>query len=164
MPEPNPQADRPSPHRSAPSTEQATPALSASRYRRPPWVARAIGGRMARLFRPSVVVRLSVPGRTSGTRRSVPVVVLSHQGERYLVAAYGVTEWSRNLRAGGRGTLTRGRRDREAFRAVEIPVEQRPPLLSAYLDAFGQYPNVRRTFRELPDPADHPVFRLLKDE
>jgi hypothetical protein len=151
---------RPSFRRPTPDPTTSDTRSPTSRYRRPPWAARVIGGRLARLFRPSVVVRLSVPGRTSGTDRSVPVVVLGHEGERYLVSVYGWTEWSRNLRAGGRGTLTHGRRGHESFRAVEVPVEQRPPLIAAYLDAFGRYPNVRQLFQDLPDPADHPVFLL----
>ena len=67
-------------------------------YVRPPWAARVIGGRMARLFKPSMVSLLSVPGRTTGEWRSNSVVVLDHDGGRYLVSAYGDTEWSRNRR------------------------------------------------------------------
>jgi deazaflavin-dependent oxidoreductase (nitroreductase family) len=114
---------------------------------------------MARLFKPSVVCLLSVPGRTTGEWRSNPVVVLEHDGERYLVGAYGHTEWSRNLRAAGRGRLTKQGRT-EAFAAVEVPVEQVPPLLDAYLQQFGKLPTVGRTFRALPEPADHPTFRI----
>jgi deazaflavin-dependent oxidoreductase (nitroreductase family) len=114
---------------------------------------------MARLFKPSVVCLLSVPGRTTGEWRSNPVVVLEHDGERYLVGAYGHTEWSRNLRAAGRGRLTKQGRT-EAFAAVEVSVEQVPPLLDAYLQQFGKLPTVGRTFRALPEPADHPTFRI----
>jgi deazaflavin-dependent oxidoreductase (nitroreductase family) len=101
-----------------------------------------------------------VRGRTTGQRRSTPVVVLEHDGQRYLVAAYGDTEWSRNLRAAGTGRLTRRHRGVEEFTAAEVPVDQRQPLIEAYLRQFGKLPTVARTFRALPDPADHPAFRL----
>jgi deazaflavin-dependent oxidoreductase (nitroreductase family) len=95
-------------------------------YLKPPWPARTIGARLARLFRPSVVSVLSVPGRASGAWRSVSVAVLLHDGDRYVVSAYGDTEWSRNLRAAGQARLREhGRVD--AVRAVEVPVAQRPP-------------------------------------
>jgi len=89
----------------------------------------------------------------------VPVVVLEHDGHRYLVAAYGDTEWSRNLRAAGIGRLG-GRGPVEEFTTTEVPAEQRPPLISAYLQQFGTLPTVASTFRALPDPADHPTFRI----
>lgn len=128
-------------------------------YLRPPWAARVIGGRMARLFKPDIVTVLSVPGRTTGTWHSTPVVVLSHGDEEYLLAAYGDTEWSRNLRSAGEGRLTRHGRV-EHFTAVEVPTAQLPPLVEEYLRQFGKFPNVARIFRALPDPADHPAFRI----
>lgn len=137
--------------------------MTTRHYLRPPWAARTIGGRMARLFKPDVVCLLSVPGRTSGTWHSTPVVVLEHEGQEYLLSAYGDTEWSRNLRASGAGQLThRGRVER--FTAREVPPEQLPPLVEAYLRQFGTLPSVARTFRALPDPADHPTFSLTRDD
>jgi len=133
--------------------------MTSKPYQRPPWAARVIGGRMAKLFRPSIVCTLAVPGRASGAWHSTPIAVLEHGGQRYLVAAFGDTEWSRNLRAAGTGRLTRRRRTVE-FTAVEVPVEQRQPLLDAYLNEFGKFPNVGRTFRTMPDPADHPTFEI----
>ncbi|MEN3361606.1 MAG: hypothetical protein V7637_5588 [Mycobacteriales bacterium] len=135
--------------------------MTSNTYLRPPWAARVIGGRMARLFRPSVVCLLSVRGRASGQWRSVPVAVLEHGGQEYLVGAYGHTEWSRNLRAAGGGRLTRRGRVEE-FTAVEVPTEQRPPLIEAYLAGYGKLPTVARTFRTLPDPANHPTFRITR--
>lgn len=129
------------------------------RYRRPPWMARVIGGRMARLFKPQVVSLLSVRGRATGEWRSTPVAVLQHGGAEYLVAAYGDTEWSRNLRAAGSGRLRRGRRTQE-FTAVEAERDQLPALVAEYLREFGGLPTVAATFAELPDPADHPAFRI----
>jgi hypothetical protein len=136
--------------------------MTSKAYLRPPWAARAIGGRMARAFRPSVVRLLSVPGRVTGRWRSVPVVILEHDGHRYLLAAYGDTEWSRNLRAAGIGRLS-GRGRSEEVIATEVPPDQRPPLIGAYLQQFGTLPTVASTFRALPDPADHPTFCISSD-
>jgi deazaflavin-dependent oxidoreductase (nitroreductase family) len=133
--------------------------MTGTGYVRPPWGARKIGGRMARLFKPSVVSLLSVPGRTTGTWRSNPVVVLEHGGQRYLIGAYGHTEWSRNLRAAGRGRL-RKQGLIETFTAEEVPTDQLPPLIEAYLTEFGKFPTVGSTFRSLPEPGDHPTFRI----
>ncbi|MFI0977505.1 nitroreductase/quinone reductase family protein [Streptomyces sp. NPDC021093] len=115
---------------------------------------------MARLFARSVLSTLSVRGRRSGRWRSVPVAVLDHGEERYLIAPRGNTEWSRNLRTAGSGRLDRRGRAEE-FDAVEVPVAERPPLIAVYLERFGRFPTVAETFRRLPDPADHPTFRIV---
>ncbi len=135
--------------------------MAASGYLKPPWAARVIGARMARLFKPDVVSLLSVPGRRSGAWRATSVAVLTHDGQDYLMAAYGNTEWSRNLRASKTGRLTRRRRTEE-FTAEELPTEQVPALIDEYLRQFGKLPNVAKTFAALPDPADHPTFRITR--
>jgi hypothetical protein len=43
-------------------------------------------------------------------------------------------------------------------RATEVPVEERSLILAAYQAKAGK--TVQTYFRRLPDPADHPVFRL----
>ncbi|HVA53712.1 MAG TPA: nitroreductase/quinone reductase family protein, partial [Acidimicrobiales bacterium] len=63
---------------------------------------------------------LRVKGRTSGRWRSTPVNLLTLDGNRYLVAPRGETQWVRNLRATEAGELVLGRRV-EVFRAVELP-------------------------------------------
>lgn len=76
---------------------------------------------------------LSVRGRKSGEWRSVPVNLLRHDGERYLVAPRGHTQWVRNLRAaGGAGELRLGRRT-EAFVADELADTDKPEVLRSYL-------------------------------
>jgi deazaflavin-dependent oxidoreductase (nitroreductase family) len=97
-------------------------------YLKPPWAARTIGARMARLFRPSVVTVLSVPGRRTGRWRSASVAVLEYEQQRYLLSAYGDTEWSRNLRSAGRCRLS-GRGRTETVDVVEVPVHDRAPLI-----------------------------------
>jgi len=127
-------------------------------YHKPPWAARTIGARMAARFNP-LVSRLSVPGRVTGRWHTVSVTVLEHDGKRYLLAPAGDTDWSLNLRASGRGRLAH-RGQVEDFTATEVPVEERPPLIDAYLDRFRKMPTVARTFRALPDAAHHPTFLI----
>ena len=75
---------------------------------------------------------LAVRGRKSGEWRTTPVNLLSHDGQRYLVAPRGHTQWVRNLRAAGTGELRLGRRA-EAFSAVELADADKPAVLRAYL-------------------------------
>jgi deazaflavin-dependent oxidoreductase (nitroreductase family) len=128
-------------------------------YRKPPWWMRAIGNHLAPLMNGGMVARLSLPGRTSGQTRTTPIVVLEHDGERYLVAPYGHTDWTRNLRAAHRGRLVR-RGHAEDFTATEVPPQERPPLIEAYLRRYGKMPKVADSFTRLPNPADHPIFRI----
>jgi deazaflavin-dependent oxidoreductase (nitroreductase family) len=79
---------------------------------------------------------LTVAGRTSGTPRSVPVNLMPLDGERYLVAPRGVTQWVRNVRAAQVAELRVGRRV-ETVRLLEVPVDQRAPVLRVYLDRWG---------------------------
>jgi deazaflavin-dependent oxidoreductase (nitroreductase family) len=104
---------------------------------------------------------LTVRGRTSGRRYTIPVLPLELEGKQYLVAPRGNTHWARNLRAVGEGELRAGGR-KIHFTAREIPVAQRAPLVAAYVQKFGpQYGGfVAREFAALPDPADHPVFLI----
>jgi deazaflavin-dependent oxidoreductase (nitroreductase family) len=75
---------------------------------------------------------LTVVGRKSGEPRSVPVNLLTVDGVRYLVAPRGETQWVRNLRAAGQGTLRVGRRV-ETFTFRELADDEKPGLLRAYL-------------------------------
>src|ERR1700729_451674 len=75
---------------------------------------------------------LEVKGRSSGQPRRTPVNLLDLDGERYLVAPRGETQWARNLRASGEGRLLVGKRG-ESFTAVELPDDEKPEVLRAYL-------------------------------
>ena len=133
--------------------------MSATGYIKPPWAARVIGARLARLFKPKIVQMLSVRGRRSGEWRTVSVAVLSHNGQEFLLSAYGQTDWSRNLRASGRARL--GRRGRtEEITVDEVPADEVPPLIDEYLRQFGKLPNVAKTFAALPQATDHGAFRI----
>ena len=111
---------------------------------------------------------LAVRGRRSGEWRTTPVNLLTHEGERYLVAPRGHTQWVRNLRAaGGTGELRVGRRV-EAFTADEVADDEKPAVLRAYLkrwkfevgvffdgvDASAPDATLRRI------AGGYPVFRL----
>jgi deazaflavin-dependent oxidoreductase (nitroreductase family) len=75
---------------------------------------------------------LYVRGRTSGEWRSTPVNLLTLDGDRFLVAPRGQTQWVRNLRVAGGGELRVGRRA-ERFTATELADGDKPPVLRAYL-------------------------------
>lgn len=75
---------------------------------------------------------LEVRGRKSGEWRQTPVNPLEYQGDRYLVAPRGETQWVRNLRAAGQGTLRVGRRV-ETFTFRELAHDEKPGILRAYL-------------------------------
>jgi deazaflavin-dependent oxidoreductase (nitroreductase family) len=75
---------------------------------------------------------LTVVGRKSGEPRSVPVNLLTVDGVRYLVAPRGETQWVRNLRAAGQGTLRVGKHV-ETFAFRELAHDEKPGILRAYL-------------------------------
>jgi len=110
---------------------------------------------------------LRVRGRTSGQWREVPVNLMTYEGDRYLVAPRGHTQWVKNLRAAGSGELRLGRRT-EAFSAVELPDAEKPPVIRAYLKRWkwevGQF--FEGIDEKSPDEAllaaapGFPVFRI----
>ncbi|MEJ2867835.1 nitroreductase/quinone reductase family protein [Actinomycetospora sp. OC33-EN08] len=80
---------------------------------------------------------LGVRGRTSGELRTTPVNPLPLDGERYLVAARGQTQWVRNIRVAGDAELTVGRRTEHiTVRELTEPAEV-VPVLRAYLKAWA---------------------------
>ena len=110
---------------------------------------------------------LTVRGRKSGKAYRTPVNPLELDGQTYLVAPRGNTQWSRNLRVVREGELKLGRRTRR-FQGEEIADADKLPILKAYLDKWAWEVG---TFFELPkDPTDeqiagtapdHPVFRVV---
>jgi deazaflavin-dependent oxidoreductase (nitroreductase family) len=71
---------------------------------------------------------LTVPGRRTGRPRTFPIAVIPLTGGRYIMQAFPNAAWVANVRAADTVTLTRGRRSR-TVRLVEVPVEERRPLL-----------------------------------
>jgi deazaflavin-dependent oxidoreductase (nitroreductase family) len=134
--------------------------MSERRFLRPSWGQRHIGNRLAPLFQRSLLSKLSVRGRKSGRWRTTPVAVLDYEGERYLISYRGASDWALNLEASHRARLTqRGRV--EEITVDDVGVEQRAPLLEVYAARFGHMPTVGAVLRALPDPADHPTFRIV---
>lgn len=128
-------------------------------YIKPPFMQRHVGNRMSVLFRPSLLSKLSVRGRRSGSWHTTPVAVLDHDGERYLVSYRGASDWARNLEASHTGRLAQ--RDRvEEIDVADVPVSERCELLDVYRDRYGKMPTVGSVLDKLPEPADHPMFRI----
>ncbi|MGC4192958.1 MAG: nitroreductase/quinone reductase family protein [Thermomicrobiales bacterium] len=110
---------------------------------------------------------LAVRGRTSGQIRKAPVNPLSYDGEWYLFSPRGDSEWVRNLRVAGEGTLTRGRHVRRFRVAVEVADAEKPPVIRAYMQKWGK--QVASIVGFDADASDavlaevapkHPVFRI----
>jgi len=141
-------------------------------YRKPDWFTRNVFNRaVAALTRLGISVAgsrvLEVRGRKSGEPRRTPVNLLKLDGNRYLVAPRGQTQWVRNLRAAGGGNLILGRRS-EPFRASEVADAEKEPILREYLHRWTW--EVGRFFGGVSadSPADelariapdHPIFRI----
>ncbi len=141
-------------------------------YQRPGWftkhVFNPIVAAMTRLGISVLGSRvLRVRGRTSGEWRTTPVNLLTFEGQRYLVAPRGETQWVKNIRKSGSGELQLGRKT-EPFRAIELPDEQKPDLLRAYLKRWKAEVGVFFGGVSAKSPEedlrriapDHPVFRV----
>ena len=108
---------------------------------------------------------LTVRGRRTGRPYSTPIDAIDFEGRRWLVAAYGVTNWVRNLRASGEVELTRGSRTTRV-RAREVSPEEGAAVLRRYLELVP----VTRPYVDVPPNApasdfqravrSHPVFEL----
>jgi deazaflavin-dependent oxidoreductase (nitroreductase family) len=110
---------------------------------------------------------LRVRGRKSGEWRESPVNLLTFEGNRYLLAPRGNTQWVRNIRVSNEGELKLGSHV-EKIRVTEIPDDQKIAILRAYLQRWkfevGMFfsgvsadspeSDVRRI------APDHPVFRV----
>jgi deazaflavin-dependent oxidoreductase (nitroreductase family) len=124
---------------------------------------------MSALARAGLVPRsclLTTRGRTTGRPRTNPVVLVEHDGRRWLVAPYGPVSWVHNARATGRVSLTR-RRDTREYTIREVPPEEAGAVLKRYIRIS---PATRPYFQASKDSpvedfiaeADrHPVFELL---
>jgi deazaflavin-dependent oxidoreductase (nitroreductase family) len=143
-----------------------------ARYIKPDWFTKNVFNPTVAIFtRLGVSVWgsriLRVRGRKSGEWRSSPVNLLTFQGNRYLVAPRGDTQWVRNIRVSNEGELVLGGRI-ERFRAVEVSDEEKLPILREYLrrwkfevgmffDGVGPDSPESELRRIAPD---HPVFRV----
>jgi deazaflavin-dependent oxidoreductase (nitroreductase family) len=144
----------------------------ADRYVRPGWFTTHVVNRIVAFLTQLGISLygsrvLAVRGRTTGEWRTTPVNLLHLHDARYLVAPRGVTQWVRNVRAGGEVELRVGRRV-ESIRLVEVADADKPPILRAYLrrwafevgmffDGVGPDSSEDELRRIAPG---HPVFRI----
>lgn len=154
----------------SPGAQPGSPA-GASRYLKPKRNDRVFNRIVATLTRAGVSIWgsriLAVRGRVSGEWRTTPVNPLTIDGQRYLVAPRGHTQWVRNLRAAGGGELRVGRRA-ERFTATEVADADKPVVLRTYLRKWKW--EVGMFFQGVgPDAPDsklaeiapqYPVFRI----
>jgi hypothetical protein len=133
----------------------------------------AAGGRPRPYVRPSALLNkvlnpimvalgrktvLLVRGRKTGKLLTVPMdPPFEWNVTRYLVSPRGETHWARNLRAAGEADL-RTHRVLEHVRVVELHGADRDAVVKTYASTITC--NCRRSMQLLPDPADHPVFRI----
>lgn len=130
------------------------------RGQRPNWLAKLLNRGWAIIHSlgvaPNWMVTLEVVGRKSGNIVSLPLAIAIVDGKRYLVSMLGDNaNWVLNVRAAsGKAALRHGRY--EQIQLVEIPVEQRAPIIKAYLRrAPGARPHI-------PVDKDAPVAEFEK--
>lgn len=92
--------------------------------------------------------------------------MLELDGDRWLVAGYGPTNWVRNARAAGEVTLSRGRQSQK-FKVDEVCDQTAVPVLRKYM---AEIHVTRPYFDANPNSSEaavaaelerHAVFRLI---
>ena len=126
-------------------------------YLKPPFFVRNVFNPIAMATGLGGAETLLVKGRRTGTLQRLPVIPVEHGGGRYVASTRGESDWVKNLRAAGGGEIRR-KRGATHFSAVELPVEERSPVIAAYRAKAGRA--VEAYWKQLPEPADHPVFRI----
>lgn len=124
---------------------------------------------------PRDAVTLQVRGRRSGKLRRLPILRTRYQGEDYVVALAGESQWVRNVRAAdGQAAIRRYRRRR--VHLEELPPGDRSEIIAEYLRASrvrsgdkSYVKQARYYFGLDPDPSldsiraiasYYPVFRV----
>ncbi len=133
------------------------PIMTERTYMKPGWFMRNV-------LNPVVVKlgqasELTVNGRTSGTPHTVAISPITVDGDLILLAPRGETDWVRNLRAVGEGEL-KHKGETIRFESEEITGDDRARMVGEYQRQLGKM--VEPYFRKLPDPADHPSFRVIR--
>jgi len=150
-------------------TDQAQPL-----YHKPDWFTRNIFNPLvAGLNRLGLGVQgsqtLAVRGRKSGEMRTNPVNPFELDGQTYILAPRGTTQWVRNLRVAREGELRKGGKARH-FHATEVPDSEKLPLMRLYMDKWSwEVKGFLGIDAKAPDEEvervlpDHPAFRLSFD-
>ena len=139
--------------------------------KRPGWIAQLLNRSWATIVSlglgGDLYVTLEMRGRKSGKLVSLPLVVAMVDGQRYLVSMLGEdVHWVKNVRAAdGKVVLKHGHR--ENVQLDEVPVDQRAPIIKAYLlRATGARPHIA-VDKDAPlaefeaVAADYPVFKVV---
>jgi deazaflavin-dependent oxidoreductase (nitroreductase family) len=109
----------------------------------------------------------TVRGRKSGQPRTIPIVIIEQNGQRYLNSPFGMVNWVRNLQAAGEAVLTRG------WRSEMVTARQLPPREAALVlredirngNPFGRNfgVSVESSLEEFEHTVlTHPIFLLEK--
>jgi hypothetical protein len=135
------------------------------------WFNRRVAPTITRLGITPRSVTLEVRGRRSGRPIRLSISPARFEGQRYLVSLAGERGWVRNARAAdGEAVLIHGRR--VPVRLVEVPVQERAPILLAWVSerAFSRSPKrAARLYFGLEAPsladmearaAEYPVFAI----
>jgi hypothetical protein len=123
-------------------------------YLRPSAFQRVFFNRVAMLTGIGGSKTLTTTGRTSGKQLDVPVVPVEYDGVTYLVCPRGEAHWVKNVRAAGGKAKLEGK----PISLTELPSAEIAPILEAYKKKAGRA--VTGYFKQLPDAADHPTFRV----
>ena len=115
-------------------------------------------------LKPGNMALLTVRGRKSGLQRTTPISLIEHDGQRWLIAAFGEVDWVRNLRAAGEASLKRGRRPQQIL-VKELSAEEAAPILKKSLAEAPGF--LLKNFDATPESPlkdferealNHPVF------
>lgn len=120
----------------------------------------------ARGLGPGKNTTVETKGRKTGKTHATAVNIVEKDGNRYLVAPRGNTEWVRNVRAAnGAAALRHGKL--QPVTLIDVPEAERAPILQKYLGenamstkaSFGIDPkSPLEEFEKIA--AKHPVFRI----
>lgn len=108
---------------------------------------------------------MTVTGRNSGKRHTIPLSTVEYDGYRHLVGTRGEVNWVMNVRSAGQVTLSRGRTG-EILPVTELEPERAAPVIRKFTDEVpfsGRLMNVSpdASLEEFEETARrHPVFRL----
>ena len=112
------------------------------------------------------VWELTTTGHRSGEPRTVPVAPIYVDGNRYLVAAYGIVGWVQNLRASGTASLS-NRSTHQSIAGTEVAAEEAGKVLAAYYRVYRAVVSQQFDLPSNPTLEDfgtvsteHPVFRI----
>ena len=114
---------------------------------------------------PTRWVTLEVRGRRTGRLTRFPLGMADVGGQWYVVSMLGECNWVQNVRAAG-GCATLRRRRTRPVRLVEIPVEERAPVIKQYVKRVPGRPHIP-VDRDEPVEAfemvasSYPAFRVV---